>query len=106
VRNAYEVAAEVNRNVIGNIHLYAEIKGTYGAMLGEEKLVSPLGCRELGACFSYCIKRAELTQHPILLGGIFQKLNGEIHIFKSFQVKIFDIILYKNNCSIYLSSSQ
>lgn len=86
VRNTDKVAAEMDRDVIGNIHLYAEIKGTYGAMLGEEKLVSPFGSGELGACFSYCIKRAKLGQHPVLLGGIFQKLNREIHSVISFRL--------------------
>ena len=79
VGHSDKVAAEMNRYVIGNYHLNAEIEGADRAMLREEKLVSPFSGRELGACLTDGVKRAELCQHPILLGGIFKKLDLVFH---------------------------
>jgi hypothetical protein len=83
MRNAYKVTAKMHRNVIGNIHLDAEIQGSYGAMLTHKQLVTPLGSGQFSACFSDGIKCAKLAQHPVFFGGIFQKLNGEIHKYVS-----------------------
>jgi hypothetical protein len=79
VGNTDEVTAEVYRNVIGNYHLDAEIKGSDRAVLAHQQLVSPLGGGELGAGLADGVEGAELTKHPILFGRVFQKFNGEIH---------------------------
>jgi hypothetical protein len=69
--NTHKVTAEVNRNVIGNYHLDAEIQRSDGAMLTHEQLVSPLCGGELGAGLSNGVEGAELAKHPILFGGVF-----------------------------------
>jgi hypothetical protein len=83
VSDSDKVTAEVYRNVIGNYHLDAEIQRSDGAVLAHEQLVSPLCGGELGAGLANGVESAELTKHPILFGGVFQKFNGEIHIFIS-----------------------
>ena len=68
---ADEVTAEVNRNIVRNGHFNTEIKCSYGAMLAHKQLMSPLGGGELSAGFADGVEGTELTEHPILFGGIF-----------------------------------
>jgi hypothetical protein len=76
---ANKMTAKMNGNIVGERHFYAEIECSYGAMLTHEQLVAPFCGGELGACLSDGVERAKLAQHPILLAGIFQKLNCKIH---------------------------
>lgn len=71
VCNADKMTAEMNRNEIRDSHFNAEIECSDRAMLTHKQLMSPLGGGELGAGLTYCVKGTELTEHPILFGGIF-----------------------------------
>jgi hypothetical protein len=81
--NTDEMTAKMNRNVIGDYHLNAKIQSSYRSVLTQEKLVPPLCGGKLGAGLTDGIEGAELAKHPILLSGILQKFNGEIHIYIS-----------------------
>ena len=63
VRNTDKVAAEVNRYVVGNDHLDAEIQGSDGAVLAKQKLMSPLGGGELGAGLANGVEGAKLAKN-------------------------------------------
>ena len=59
--NSNKVAAEMHRNVIRNSHFYAEIKGSYGAMLAQEQLVTPFCRGQLGAGLSNGVKSTKFA---------------------------------------------
>ena len=88
VGDADEMAHEVHRNVVGDLHLDAEIQRADGAVLGQQEFVLPLVGGQFGAGLADGVERAELGEHPVLFGGEFHQFDGEVaflfHTYSSF----------------------